>query len=269
MVREAYSGHYSGLDEGFHPRGKDPGRLENFSDAVFALAITLLLISTSPPTNFTQIKRFVYDLLPFLLCIAAIVAIWHQHFVFFFRYGLRTGKIIICNSLFLVIVLFYVYPLKFLAKLVLVPFSIMTGNKELLQEIAATIKWDTDIGDLMIIYGLGYGFIFLILALMYRIALNNAGKLNLSEVEKFDTRVSMQTNLIMSAIPFISVFLSAILRHTWMAGMIGGFTYFLFPIIMPMFGARTGRKRKKIVASLQQQAVVSLDDKQELPAVTQ
>jgi uncharacterized membrane protein len=268
MIREAYSQHYSGLDDGFKPRGKDPGRLENFSDAVFALAITLLLISTSPPTNFTQIKRFVYDLLPFLLCIAAIVAIWHQHFVFFFRYGLRTGKIIVYNSLFLVIMLFYVYPLKFLARLILVPFSIITGNQDLLREIASTIKWDTDIGDLMIIYGLGYGCVFLILALMYRVALNSAGLLNLTEIERFDTRVSMQTNLIMSAIPFISVFFSAIFRHTWMAGMIGGFTYFLFPVLMPMFGARVTRKRNKIVASLKA-PIPTVEDKQEAPVISQ
>jgi uncharacterized membrane protein len=250
MIRQAFSQHYSGSEEGFNPRGKDPGRLENFSDAVFALAITLLLISTSPPTNFTQIKRFVYDLLPFLLCIAAIIAIWTQHFVFFYRYGIRNGKIIFLNTLFLVIVLFYVYPLKFLARLVLVPFAQITGNRPLLQELSATIDWSADMGNLMIIYGVGYGCIFLLLALMYRYALKNAESLNLSELEKFDTHVSMQTNLIMATIPFMSVIVAIIFIDHWLAGMLGGFTYMLFPVVMPLFGARAGRKRKKLIASL-------------------
>src|SRR6185295_5679828 len=114
MIRDALKKHYIGMNKEFRNRGEEPGRLENFSDACFALAITLLLISTSPPTSFLQVKRFAYDLIPFLCCIGVIVAIWHQHFIFFFRYGLRNGQIIALNSLFLVIVLFYVYPLKFL-----------------------------------------------------------------------------------------------------------------------------------------------------------
>ena len=69
MLRDAIKKHYLGMNQGFRYRGEEPGRLENFSDAVFALAITLLLISTTPPTNFEQIKRFTYDLIPFLLCI--------------------------------------------------------------------------------------------------------------------------------------------------------------------------------------------------------
>ena len=44
----------------------EPDRLENFSDTVFALAITRPLISTSSPNNFDQIKHFAFDLIPFL-----------------------------------------------------------------------------------------------------------------------------------------------------------------------------------------------------------
>ena len=123
MIRDAIKKHYLGLNKEFRFRGEEPGRLENFSDAVFALAITLLLISTSPPTNFVQIKRFVWDIIPFCVCITLILLIWHEHFVFYFRYGIRSGRVIVLNTLFLVIVLFYVYPLKFLTKLILIPIA--------------------------------------------------------------------------------------------------------------------------------------------------
>ena len=110
MIREAFKKHSIGLNKEFRNRGEEPGRLENFSDAVFALVITLLLISTTPPTNFQQIKHFVYELIPFLICISLIIIIWHEHYIFFLRYGLRNGKMIVLNTLFLIIVLFYVYP---------------------------------------------------------------------------------------------------------------------------------------------------------------
>lgn len=45
MLRNVFKKHV-GMNQEFRYRGEEPGRLENFSDAVFALAITLLLIST-------------------------------------------------------------------------------------------------------------------------------------------------------------------------------------------------------------------------------
>ena len=103
MLREGLKKHNIGLNKEFRHRGEEPGRLENFSDAVFALAITLLLISTSPPTNFQQIQRFVIDLIPFFLCVVFIMLIWYEHYIFYLRYGLRHGKIIVLNTLFLII----------------------------------------------------------------------------------------------------------------------------------------------------------------------
>ena len=107
MIREAFTKGYFGKQNGFRYRGIEPGRLENFSDAVFALAITLLLISTSAPSNFLQVKRFVFEVIPFVFSIALIIVIWHEHFQFFLRYGLRNGRIIVINTVFLVIVLFH------------------------------------------------------------------------------------------------------------------------------------------------------------------
>src|SRR5690349_13808241 len=116
MLREGFKAHLIGANKEFRYRGTEPGRLENFSDACFALAVTLLLISTSPPTTFEQVRRFVWELIPFAMCITLIVLIWHEHFVFFYRYGLRHGRVILLNSIFLILTLFYVYPLKFLTR---------------------------------------------------------------------------------------------------------------------------------------------------------
>lgn len=237
------------MNNEFRYRGEEPGRLENFSDAVFALAVTLLLISTSPPNNFEQIKRFAYDLIPFSLCIVLIITIWHEHYVFFLRYGMRNGKIVALNALFLVIVLFYVYPLKFLTKLSLYPIALLSEEETILKELRGMIKGE-DVGDLMIIYGLGAASVFFVLRWMYQYAYKNATLLELNEIEIFDTKTKVQTNMIMGTIPLLSVVVAFVFRGYWLAGMLSGFTYFLYTPAMFIYGRQVTRKRKALLESL-------------------
>jgi len=249
MLREAVR-KYMDPEPGFRYRGTEPGRLENFSDAVFGMAITLLLISTSPPANFDQLKRFTYELFPFLACITLIVLIWHEHYVFFQRYGLRSGRMITLNTLFLIIILFYVYPLKFLTKMILVgPLAYLMGNEIVLSEIQTMIH-ARDVGELMIIYGIGATSVFVVLALMYRYALSKAEALDLTELERFDTRMSMVSNLLMAAVPFVSLVTAFFMRNSFWAGPVAGFLYFLYTPVMFGFHGRVTRRRKALVASL-------------------
>lgn len=248
MIREKVQ-QYLDPEPGFRYRGKEPGRLENFSDAVFGMAITLLLISTSPPANFDELKRFTYELFPFLACITLIVLIWHEHYVFFQRYGLRNGKMITLNTLFLVIILFYVYPLKFLTKVILVgPLAYVTGNQELVKEIMSMIHAQ-DVGQLMIIYGIGATSVFLVLALMYRYALSQASVLDLDEIERFDTRMSLISNLLMASVPFVSLIMAFVLRNSFWAGPVAGFTYFLYTPVMFGFHRKVERWRNALLQS--------------------
>lgn len=246
MMREGFE-KFSNPDPNFRYRGKEPGRLENFSDAVFGMAITLLLISTSPPTNFEQLTRFTFELFPFLACITLIVLIWHEHYIFFLRYGMRNGKMVILNTLFLVIILFYVYPLKFLTKLILVgPLAYLTGNDSMLKEVMSMIQ-GKDMAMLMVIYGVGAASVFLVLALMYRYAVSQADLLGLNDLERFDTRMSMISNLFMASVPIVSVMVAWVLRNSLWAGPIAGFTYFLYTPVMFGFHRWVTRKREPLV----------------------
>lgn len=255
MIRQALSEKITEPD--FRLRGKEPGRLENFSDAIFALAITLLLISTSPPTSFEQVKRFAYELVPFLVCITLIMLIWHEHFQFYLRYGLRNSRMIVWNTLFLAIVLFYVYPLKFLTKIIILfPVGYLLGDQALLNDLKNMIN-PQDMGQLMIIYGFGAAAVFLVLRQMYSYALSKADELGLSELERFDTRTSIRTNFLMAVVPVVSVVLSAVFINNWLAGPIAGFVYFLYTPIMFAHGRRADKKRKELIEELKQNEITT------------
>jgi uncharacterized membrane protein len=252
MIRETVAKHF-GYDDGFRYRGVEPGRLENFSDACFALAITLLLISTSPPTNFMQIKKFLFDLVPFMMCIALIVTIWFQHFMFYYRYGMRSGHTVFLNSLFLIIVLFYVYPLKFLTKLFLFPVAILFDIEWLFNDLRQMIA-PSDMGDLMIIYGLGATATSFTLMLMYRHAWKKRVELDLNELEQFDTKVSIQINFLMGIVPVGAVLVAIIFYDSYLSGMLSGFTYMLYTPIMFWHGRGVDKKRSALLLKLQEGA---------------
>ena len=245
MLRETMQKRLIGMNPDFRFRGQEPGRLENFSDACFALAITLLLISTSPPASFEQVRKFAWEIIPFFLCITLIVLIWHQHFIFFFRYGLRNASVVTLNTLFLILVLFYVYPLKFLAKAILLPLTALFGEDAINLELRGMYS-GSNMGDLMIIYGVGATAIFLVLAVMYRYALKQSVELELNELEKFDTQSAMMANFLMASVPFLSVLVALILKDDYRVGFFSGTTYFLYSPLMAIYWRVRTKKRKKI-----------------------
>jgi uncharacterized membrane protein len=236
------------MNKEFRYRGEGPTRIETLSDAVFALAITLLLISTSAPANFQQLRLFVLEIIPFAMCIALITMLWFEHFIFFIRYGFRDRYIVLLNSLLLFILLFYAYPLKFLTKVIFLIFGWMITGSETLGAQFLDMMKGGNMAELMIIYGLGAASLFLVFTLMYRYAYKKADELDLNEIERFDTRASIRTNLLMASVPLLSVLLALLLAgNDRLVGMVSGFTYFLYTPLMVIHSKRTARKREKLL----------------------
>ena len=110
----------------------------------------------------------------------------------------------------------------------------------------------TDMADLMIIYGLGAFSVFGVLMLMYRYAYKQADALELNEIERFDTKSKITTNKLMAIVPLVSVCIAIIFHGHWVGGMLAGFSYFLYTPVMILFGTRTDKARKALLASLKE-----------------
>ena len=237
-----------GLDPQFSYRGLNQTRIETFSDAVFAVAFTLVVLSSSVPETFEGLRESIDDILPSFICIVLIVVIWYQHYIFFLRYGLQNVGTVVINTFLAFLVLIYVYPLKFLARfLVELYSSLIFGAKINFVESFGEPVTGENMTLLMTAYGAGATLIFISTAWLYRHAFKRREALGLSPYEVFSTKVSIWQNLLMGSIPFLST-VTAFL-HPFGEGpvnfTVAGFIYMLYPPVMITFGQIIKRKSQK------------------------
>lgn len=218
-------------------RGISPSRMDNFTDAVFGIAITLLIFNLSNPNSFTDLLAFTKTLPAFLLSIFFIVIVWKEHLRFSEIYTLNSSGFIFLNTLFIALVIFYVYPLRFLSLfLTSILFQIDVG----------LIIEGAQMPYLMIYYGFVLFALNFVLFLFYYKAYRIREKLNLNAFEIFHTRSQMTKLIIIFAIPLISIIMIAILYNysLTLATSVGGFVYFLYgPAIF--YWSRNYKKKSK------------------------
>ena len=220
---------------GFQLRGLENTRIESLSDGVFAIAIGLLLLSSSPPENFEQLRDFIKDFIPFAGSISILMLIWYQHYLYFIRFGLRDSGTTAINTILLFLVLFYTYHLKFLIRLLVdIYTALLTDNKELFNRIFTETIRPEDTSELMVIYGLGASGIFLVFVWLNVRSLKKKKQLLLSQQEILLTQNSVRINLAMGLIPLISVAISLFNLGGSYTFIISGFSYMLYLIIMPI-----------------------------------
>jgi uncharacterized membrane protein len=102
---------------------KETGRLEAFSDGVFAIAITLLILqiplpdlTKSAPDLLTQLGNQWATYLAYLVSFMVILVMWVNHHIIF-RLIHRTDQLfLILNGLLLMVITFVNYPMAVLAR---------------------------------------------------------------------------------------------------------------------------------------------------------
>ena len=190
-----------GADHGFRWRGGDISRLEGLADAVFAFAVTLLVVSLEVPETFDELLHVLRGFFAFAVCFAILFWVWFDHYRFFRRYGLADGYTTTLTGVLLFIVLFYVYPMKFL-------FSILFD--QLLGDAPAGAIEPGQVPLLMLVYGAGFIAVQLVFILLYLRAWRLADDLELTDYERLTTRSEMQGFAINVAIGLTSIAIVAV-----------------------------------------------------------
>ena len=146
--------------DGFRMRGREGTRLESFSDAVFAFALTLIVVSLEVPKSFADLIGVMRGFPAFALCFTVLATIWNTHYKFSRRYGLDDTITRFLTCVLLFIVLFFVYPLKFL-------FSLSIGDMLFGRSVTAPLIRESEVSTLFSIYSFGFAGVYLAFTLLY------------------------------------------------------------------------------------------------------
>ncbi len=226
---------------GFRLRGLEMTRLEVFTDAAFAFATTLLVISLGGiPGSYAELVDALKGTPAFAASFASVVSYWYTHRQWSRYYGLEDMPSTLISMSLIFVMLVFVYPLKMLFAAL---FYWISGGW---LPTNFVLESNSDLTGLFIIYGLGFFAMNACVVLLYLRAKIVSEELQLNAVERMITQSGIVTFGTMALIGLLS-FLVAWLTP-YKVGVWAGFAYATLPIVMPILGIRMGRRIDRLRA---------------------
>lgn len=194
----------------------DTSRLDNFTDAAFAFALSLLVIGGSElPTTSEQLRSAMADLPLFAIGFALLGMFWHGHVRWRSYRGPCGGISVVLTFTLIFILLIYVRPLQAMAA----SFATFLGG--------SGTRFTGDLAEMFAIYGAGFAAMSLVMALLFWEAHRQVAE----EEARAGTKGEVYLWLIKAATGLVSVLLS-LNRST---AFYGPWAYATLPITIPLF----------------------------------
>ncbi|MBL4710808.1 MAG: DUF1211 domain-containing protein [Flavobacteriales bacterium] len=237
---------------GFRYRGVESSRLEHLTDAVFAFAITLLVIASEVPRSYVELQASMYNFIGFIACSLLLLGLWSNHSNFFMNYGMQDRATKILNFIFLFVLLFYIYPLKYLfshlSNLIWVNYigkdglsseSFTIAYNKAIEGQLTTAQWQ----DLMLRFGAGLLLIYLVLVSMHINAIRRKKELSLNNQEIYETKFHIINYVFLCVICILSMSIVVITGGN--GSGISGSVFLLIPILLPILRKIHHKKLKE------------------------
>lgn len=224
--------------DGFRIRGQEMTRTETFTDAAFAFAVTLLVVSIDAiPASYVELRDSLQHIPAFGVSFLLLAIFWYGHWNWSRRYGLEDLPTIALSLILVFVMLSYVYPLKFLANTIV---TWLTGGAVAVSGINSF----ADLYGLFAIYGAGFSTMSLILSALSVHAWRQRHALQLTDRETLLTRGDAGAWFILAIVGALSATLALLTEPSRI--VLPGWTYMLLPVVMPLYGRRINRGAEKL-----------------------
>ena len=252
MLRQALMKHHTDLGhsgDGFRWRGGEIARIEGLSDAVFGFAVTLLVVSLEVPKTFNELSVLLHGFFPFAISFSLLMRIWYEQYLYFRRYNLQDAFSVFLNVVLLFVVLFYVYPLKFLWTLLVNQWTGAGINVVKASGGFEPMIEAHQVPALMEIFSAGFLAVSVIFLLLFHRALRKRTELDLNPLEVLETRASIGVNVINAGTALISMAIAFLGGSSS-----GGWAGVIYPILLcpsfTIFYTIMGRRKRRLAEAI-------------------
>ncbi|MEJ2384307.1 MAG: TMEM175 family protein [Xanthomonadales bacterium] len=228
-----------GRNGGFRLRGQEMTRTETFTDAAFAFALTLLVVSFDHiPANYEELLEAMRGIPAFGLSCALLFLFWHGHWNWSRRYGLEDFPSMVLSFVLVFAVLCYVYPMRYVTSIFT---AWITGGR---LSTDAQIDSIAELYGIFAIYSIGFVTMCVVIVLLYWRAWHLRNDLQLDTAERFMTRAEIGSWSILAAVGLVATLLGLFAPHRpW---TVPGWVYLTLPIVMPAYGYAVSRKLARL-----------------------
>lgn len=226
------------LKDGFRMRGMDMTRTETFTDAAFAFALTLLVVSLDVPGSYEELIAALKGIPAFALSGSLLMIFWAGHHTWSRRYGLEDMPSIFLSCLLVFTVLVYVYPLRFMFSAMMSWIGHLVGLPLFQEPIRMQLH---QLNKMSVAYGCGFVAMCTSLVLLNRHAWKRRDDLRLNSVERWHTKAEIGAWLIVGSSGLLSILLALTTPPNWIG--LPGWAYALLAVVMPLYSRQVERRR--------------------------